>query len=151
MGLVVVVIEMSIDGVINSLVEVMRLSVDSSEDSMLMVVVRSVVVRMIVVVVELWVGIVMISNVISWVIFFWIPMLSVMVLNNMWVIESVVSINEMSCSVSNMVWYLMMDWSFVVHWSCVVHWSIVVHWNLVVHRRMNWSMDWSVCIDMMGS
>ena len=151
MGLVVVVIEMSIDGVINSLVEVMRLSVDSSEDSMLMVVVRGVVLMMVVVVVELWVGVVMIRNVIGWMIFLWIPMLSVMVLNNMWIVESVVSINMMSCSVSNMMWSLMMDWSCVVYWNFVVHWSCVVYWNLMVHWSMYWSMDWSVDICMMGS
>ena len=83
------------------------------------------------------------DNMISWLVVS--VNMGIVVLNCMWIIEIVVSINLMVSSIgNNVVEWLMMHWLVVYNWSMVwssIHWSMSVN---VVWSSMHWSMGINV-------
>ena len=104
------------------------------------IVVIEVPVMMIIVVI---VVVMVFDNVVSWLVVG--VNMGIVVLNGMWIIEIVVSINLVVSSIgNNVVEWLMMHWLVVYDWSMVwssMHWSMGVN---VVCSSMHWSMGINV-------
>ena len=104
------------------------------------IVVIEVPVMMIIVVI---VVVMVFDNVVSWLVVG--VNMGIVVLNGMWIIEIVVSINLVVSSIgNNVVEWLMMHWLVVYNWSMVwssMHWSMSVN---VVWSSMHWSMGINV-------
>ena len=90
--------------------------------------------------------VVMLYDMISWVVIMGIPVLSGMMLDSMWVEESIV-ISVLMGAVSHIVVYFMVCFSmhWCVNWS--MNWSVYwsVYWS-VFWSMGNWVRNWMVCI-----
>ena len=91
------------------------------------------------------------DNMISWLVVS--VNMGIVVLNCMWIIEIVVSINLMVGSIGNdVVEWFVVDW-LMMHWLVVSNWSMVrsnMHWSMSINVVCG-SMYWSMGINVVSS
>ena len=112
------------------------------------IVVVEVSVMMIIVVIMV---VMVFDNMISWLVVS--INMGIVVLNCMWIIEIVVSINLMVSSIGNdVVEWFVVDW-LMMHWLVVSNWSMVrsnMHWSMSINVVCG-SMYWSMGINVVSS